>query len=1022
MALKDDLLAYYKNANLGVSASGDDLLKIDSFTGGSYTPDQAKAATLALLSDTTAVAIATYQAFTGHAPSYDGLTYLVNSTTNTTDLNDAYYSAFNQENRYINFSINLATGSGEGAATFLATYGTASYAQVVDAAYDKFIGKAAATAAGKDPAAAIAYLSSAAVISYLTAYVKQSTPYTTDAQISIAVKAALVAEVLNAAVSSGIGNFVKATNAMLADLSDGKLDAVSGNATPVDILTTYNSNAGSSFTLSVGIDSVVGTSGNDTISTSFTTATTLTALDSIDGGAGDDTLTIVDAATAANAALAIPTTVTVKNVETVNLTTTGLLGLDTTKWAGTTKVVATSASTNAGAQTVDVADTTALVATIAGNGGLTTTGGTDVTVSNGGTGGVNISGDALKSVSVTGGSSAVIDNNGEATLTTVALKSVDGTTDITSDAIATISVSGTTSGDQDVNVFNDTADGYDLTVIAGGTSDGTTDYRTTIVDQGADGLNKITVNATAKAQVGVDSGTVTAVVASGAGALDLALSAANLESLDAAAASGGVTITGLGAGVKTITTGAGADTFTVNSTVAVTVGTGAGNDVVTLGSAIAAGSTIGLGDGNDKLLSAGGSVAGNTSTKTTVIDGGAGIDTIAASLINASNGSQFVNFEILGLTASTLDASLLTGTTITGLELLAGGGTYSNLKTSQALSVTGNTAGTTTLGFTGVSGSSDAYAVTFAAKGGATSGAAVAVSAGTLVLNGIENVTVNSGSASGFTTNSVVLNDNTAKTLTLTGSQALSVGFTGGFGATPSTTAGVSLIDGSSATGAITIASITGLNVTTATTGLTINTGSGADSLTIASLGAVALTINSGSGNDSITVNSSATVNAGSGNDTVTFLGATTVATVDTGAGNDTVTLSAAGGTVATGAGTDSINAALAFGEKVTISDFGAGDSLILANKGTEVFHAGQTSIGTATTLATAIANAATAAAGDGTNGSIVWFQYGSDTYILADNTAGAYDATTDQLIKLTGLVNLSGATFNSGTNTLTYA
>ena len=80
-----------------------------------------------------------------------------------------------------------------------------------------------------------------------------------------------------------------------------------------------------------------------------------------------------------------------------------------------------------------------------------------------------------------------------------------------------------------------------------------------------------------------------------------------------------------------------------------------------MGSAIAAGSTIALGDGNDTLLSVGGSVAVSTASATTVIDGGAGTDSIAASLINAAHAAQFKNFESLDLSAATttaLDAHL----------------------------------------------------------------------------------------------------------------------------------------------------------------------------------------------------------------------------------------------------------------------------------------------------------------------------------------------------------------------------
>jgi S-layer protein len=296
------LVAAYTNANLGKAPDAATTLTLDAYATqsqvGGITDTAALASTLKLVNSTTGVAVETYQFFTGRAPSAAGLSFLVNSATNTTDLNDAYYSKFSQENRFINFAINLATGAGEGAAAFTASYGTGvSYAQVVASAYDKVIGNATATAAGVDVAAAVAYLSRQANIDYLTAFVKANTGFTAAADIELAVKAALVAEVLNVSLVSGLGAYAGSTAALIADLSDGTL--ATDSAGGVNILTAYPSAGavGTTYTLIPGADSLTGLGANDTfnaltVKADGTGSSTFTAFDSIDGGAGVDTLNI----------------------------------------------------------------------------------------------------------------------------------------------------------------------------------------------------------------------------------------------------------------------------------------------------------------------------------------------------------------------------------------------------------------------------------------------------------------------------------------------------------------------------------------------------------------------------------------------------------------------------------------------------------------------------------------------------------------------------------------------------------
>jgi S-layer protein len=50
------------------------------------------------------------------------------------------------------------------------------------------------------------------------------------------------------------------------------------------------------------------------------------------------------------------------------------------------------------------------------------------------------------------------------------------------------------------------------------------------------------------------------------------------------------------------------------------------------------------------------------------------------------------------------------------------------------------------------------------------------------------------------------------------------------------------------------------------------------------------------------------------------------------------------------------------------------------------------------------------------TNGVIKWFQFGGDTYIVEDiSTATAFSPAADLVVKLTGTIDLSTASLNTG-------
>ena len=440
--------------------------------------------------------------------------------------------------------------------------------------------------------------------------------------------------------------------------------------------------------------------------------------------------------------------------------------------------------------------------------------------------------------------------------------------------------------------------------------------------------------------------------------------------------------------VTTVDASASTGDITYTTSNDVSVSTGTGNDTVNVAGALAANATVSLGAGNDKLLAGAGAAVPSSAT----VDGGAGVDTVAASIINAANGSKFLNFEnidVSGATATPLDVELVTGSTITGLTLNggAGGSTLNNVAAGVGLTVAGNNTGTTTIGVKGAAaGTADSFTTTFdgMAAVGATAAAPTTVAAGTVVTNGVEALNVVSG-GTGFVTNTMAVTDNALQTLAITGDKDLALTFVGTNGTITGTAGGVSLIDGSAATGAL---NINTANLTVANAGLTVNTGAGKDVITLAQK-----------------------------------------ATVDAGAGDDVITTSVDGGTLTGGAGADmfDIDASVATAGnlteatgvfKTTINDFGAGDKIAFDAAGS-AFVSDKVALGaTVTNLDLALA----AASNNAVTGQINWFQYGSDTYVVENVDGVAGVGAGDVVVKLAGSVDLSNSTYDATTDILSFA
>jgi len=456
----------------------------------------------------------------------------------------------------------------------------------------------------------------------------------------------------------------------------------------------------------------------------------------------------------------------------------------------------------------------------------------------------------------------------------------------------------------------------------------------------ANTISAVSINAAAPLAVGFVGGKAGAsLTVTGGGTVILAGTlAAAFTTVNAGAATGGL-IANIGTTVTSLTGSTAVDKITVSGS-------------------LAAGTTINLGAGNDQLLfdTNGAIAAGST------IDAGAGTDTLSSALVTAANASIFKNFELLQIEAGSItDASLLTGSTLTGLTLASGtgGGAVNNVSSTLGLTVTGAVnSGTTTIGVKdAATNTADTYTITLA---NATSGNAAF--AGTIGLANVETINiVSAGTVAAGIFNTIDISDAGLKTLNITGSQAASVTFS-------TATTATSLIDASAATGSVKIDTTNVVAATAANGGLTVKGGTAADTLTIGQ---------------------NAVVTGGAGNDTFVL--------------SSTAIQQAASPTLLT------IAAKL-----VTITDFARGDVIDFLSTtntatGPNITFADQSS---AADLLTAVNNVVNGNGG----ATIEAFRFGGDTYIVADyGTVGTFGAS-DTLIKLSGIVDLTTVQANATT------
>lgn len=611
----DQLSTFFKNANAGTGPTAAQTLTLQALANqnaaGTLTNDQALSATVDLAADsTTGVSVGAYQFFLGYAPSEAGLASL-----NAAYVGTGSQASLNGESRFIAQSISLALQNPTAKANFANAYGSLSVEDATKAAYNIIIGNAAAAAAGIDVSKSIAFLTGQTA--YYTAFVKQVLPGLSAEDQALAVKAAIIGEILFVATSynngAGLGSYATATTALIKDLADdGHL--VANNANGVDLFANYGTGGtGSTILLTPGADTTTGTGGNDTINAltvkaDGADATTFSSFDTIDGGAGTDTLNIyVDDTKNLNDAF--PTSATVKNVEIVNVlnANTAIAGLaDVSKYTGVQQlwqvntaagVTNLAAGVTAGfrnvAQSVTATTTaTATSAAIALDKFADSDGGGATTITVDGSGS-----DALGSLTITGTVVDGVDAGTGVAAVGVTLKvGVDVQSVTYTSAIAstlTINDTGSTDKVTSVNLSGSTGattfvgDAEVATITGGAAKDTLTIATATAVD------NAATPSVNEK---------VSAV-------------------LDAGAGNDVITINTTGAGTTTVTAGAGNDSVTH---------TGHGTGVL----------TVDLGDGNDSFKGAG-VVTANDS-----VNGGAGTDTLLLSVVGVANIGAFSNFEV----------------------------------------------------------------------------------------------------------------------------------------------------------------------------------------------------------------------------------------------------------------------------------------------------------------------------------------------------------------------------------------
>lgn len=271
--------------------------------------------------------------------------------------------------------LTTLAGTGfSGSAEYAALYAGQSDAQIVNNLYLNLFGRSAETAglvhwAGRLTAGTETFASIALQLTY-SAQGTDATAIANKLSAATSFTTALdtAAEIIGysgtAAAASG-RTYLAAVTDVAATLTTATAAAALAASVSAAVA-AGTASAGSTFTLTTGIDTLTGTSSDDTFNAAGTSALpAFSALDSVAGGIGTDTLNWTQTGAAVTAT---PAGTTVTGVEKVNLTVDAFaITLDTTTSAAGFTGLTTLTTTNAAAaQTITTATTVDVTVTDAG--------------------------------------------------------------------------------------------------------------------------------------------------------------------------------------------------------------------------------------------------------------------------------------------------------------------------------------------------------------------------------------------------------------------------------------------------------------------------------------------------------------------------------------------------------------------------------------------------------------------------------------------------------------------------------
>ena len=433
--------------------------------------------------------------------------------------------------------------------------------------------------------------------------------------------------------------------------------------------------------LTDGVDTLVGTADPD-----HYFGFGLTAGDKISGGAGLDTLDLsINYGYGSTSGAFVPAgAVAVDGVEQVSVKTYYGLDMDASTWVGVERF--TVDNNSYGNLSLGAPDSADVVVTGYSSSAVIKGGRSLDATFHSNPQAVSVFGKALTSVSLQGGNQITVDNLGsggesgagttlkEVSLTNSGGYATDPVATVLKGAALTSLKLGYFRGPQTIEVINPTA-GHVLQLELNSYYGAAAILVKDAVAAAA------TISALVDRTLALSGAKLESVLVSGTGALALGIDpgSTKLTSIDGSAATGGLTLTGLGASVRTVLTGSGADTLSmstatamddpataaVNEAVSLKLATGDGNDAITLATTGNGAVTVDAGSGNDRihLASRGGAevlqlTLGSGNDKLTAaeavavnatdtIDGGAGVDTLAGKLVGAANVAVFSGFEIV---------------------------------------------------------------------------------------------------------------------------------------------------------------------------------------------------------------------------------------------------------------------------------------------------------------------------------------------------------------------------------------